>query len=114
MRPTFAVVAKMRPVKGAGGVRLKKRGQASALVFEAKQVQKMGVNFQEFSPEREMMCWLGFGLAFLGFGFTFSRPRPNPWFWLGLGLAWLKPWLGVKTWLDFGLGLALAQAMAYT
>jgi hypothetical protein len=45
-------------------------------------------------PKVELvMCWLGFGLAFLGLGLTFSRPRPN-----SLALAWLQ--------------LGLAQAMA--
>ena len=36
-----------------------------------------------------VMCWLGFGLAFLGLGLTFSRPRPNPLalVWPRLGLA---------------------------
>jgi hypothetical protein len=35
---------------------------------------------------------------------------------LGLALAWpgSSQFLGVKTWLEFGFGLALAQAIAYT
>ena len=33
-----------------------------------------------------VMCWLGFGLAFLGLGFAFFKPEPRY-------MAWLKPWL---------------------
>ena len=60
------------------------------------------------------MCWLGFGLAFLGLGFTFFKPEPRymalAWPRLGLaqamaygkkhGLAlvwpWLRPWLALE------------------
>ena len=45
------------------------------------------------------MCWLGFGLAFLGLGFAFFKPEPRYMAWAGLGLAWLKPWVMSKTWL---------------
>ena len=43
-------------------------------------------------PEAMALAWLSLALASL-----FPGQGQTPWLWLGLGLAWLRPWLRVKT-----------------